>query len=197
MALLPYALRPKVVLRSQIVKRGVIGGNPFLRPIAMMMVGQSVYVRRSALRQGLILGNPMWRFIGVLVLGQELYKAALKKTPERLAVERIGPGHRVTVRRHGAESAVESPRTARRVASTRGRSGRERRGSPHVVKVLLRNPRREVEFDGPRSVDRLLDELQLSREAHLVICNGTLVPGDAVLGDDDQIEVRPVISGGA
>jgi sulfur carrier protein len=65
------------------------------------------------------------------------------------------------------------------------------------VKVLLRNPRREVEFTGSRSVNRLLDELQLSREAHLVICNGTLVPGDAVLGDDDQIEVRPVISGGA
>jgi hypothetical protein len=61
------------------------------------MVGQSVYVRRSAIRQGLILGNPMWRFIGILVLGQELYKAALKKTPERLAVERIGAGRRVTV----------------------------------------------------------------------------------------------------
>jgi sulfur carrier protein len=65
------------------------------------------------------------------------------------------------------------------------------------VKVLLRNPRREVELSGSRSVDRLLDELQLSREAHLVICNGTLVPGDAVLTDDDEIEVRPVISGGA
>ena len=97
MALLPYALRPKAILRSQIVKRGVIGGNPVLRPIAMLMVGQSVYVRRSAIRQGLILGNPMWRFIGVLVLGQELYKAAFKKTPERLSVERIGPGRRVTV----------------------------------------------------------------------------------------------------
>ena len=65
------------------------------------------------------------------------------------------------------------------------------------MKVLLRNPRREVEFDGPRSVDRLLEELGLSREAHLVICNGTLVPGDARLTDDDVIEVRPVISGGA
>jgi sulfur carrier protein len=65
------------------------------------------------------------------------------------------------------------------------------------VKVLLRNPRREIELDGKRTVNRLLDELHLSREAHLVICNGTLVPGDAQLGDDDVVEVRPVISGGA
>jgi sulfur carrier protein len=65
------------------------------------------------------------------------------------------------------------------------------------VKVLLRNPRREIEVEGGRSVDRLLDELGLDREAHLVIRNGTLVPGDARLDDGDVIEVRPVISGGA
>jgi sulfur carrier protein len=65
------------------------------------------------------------------------------------------------------------------------------------VKVLLRNPRREIEVEGGRSVDRLLDELGLDREAHLVIRNGTLVPGDARLEDGDTIEVRPVISGGA
>jgi sulfur carrier protein len=65
------------------------------------------------------------------------------------------------------------------------------------VKVLLRNPRREIDVAGGRSVDRLLDELGLDREAHLVIRNGTLVPGDARLDDDDTIEVRPVISGGA
>jgi sulfur carrier protein len=62
---------------------------------------------------------------------------------------------------------------------------------------MLRNPRREIEVAGGRSVDRLLDELGLDREAHLVICNGTLVPGDARLDDGDTIEVRPVISGGA
>lgn len=64
------------------------------------------------------------------------------------------------------------------------------------MKVLLRNPRREVELAGPRTVGRLLDELELGREAHLVIRNGTLVPGDARLEDDDVIEIRPVVSGG-
>ena len=41
----------------------------------------------------------------------------------------------------------------------------------------------------PRLVERLLDDLGLSREAHLVICNGTLVPGDARLEDGDTIEI--------
>jgi sulfur carrier protein ThiS len=30
-----------------------------------------------------------------------------------------------------------------------------------------------------------------------VICNGTLVPGDELLREGDEVEVRPVISGGA
>ena len=49
---------------------------------------------------------------------------------------------------------------------------------------------------GDRTVNLLLDALDLVRESHLVICNGTLVPGDARLLEDDVIEIRPVISGG-
>ena len=64
------------------------------------------------------------------------------------------------------------------------------------MKVLLRNPAREIEVNGRRNVNSLLDELALSRESHLVIRNGTLVPGDADLAADDVIEIRPVISGG-
>lgn len=64
------------------------------------------------------------------------------------------------------------------------------------MKVLLRNPRRELDVPGPITVTKLLQQLDLNRESVLVISNGTLVPGDAQLGDDASIEIRPVISGG-
>ena len=46
------------------------------------------------------------------------------------------------------------------------------------------------------SVIKLLNRLELNRETVLVISQGTLVPGDAMLDDDAEIEIRPVISGG-
>jgi sulfur carrier protein len=64
------------------------------------------------------------------------------------------------------------------------------------VKVLLRNPRREVEVRGPLSVARLLERLELNPESVLVIRGDTLVTRDASLADADTIEIRPVMSGG-
>ena len=65
------------------------------------------------------------------------------------------------------------------------------------MKVLLRNPRREVRVDGPMRVLALLDHLEVDRESVLVVRGDTLVPGDALLDDTDEVEIRPVISGGA
>jgi sulfur carrier protein len=64
------------------------------------------------------------------------------------------------------------------------------------VKVLLRNPKREVEIKGPLRVHVLLERLDINRESVLVIRENTLVTGDALLEDGDAVEVRPVISGG-
>jgi len=65
------------------------------------------------------------------------------------------------------------------------------------VKVQLRNPTRTIDVPGPVSIVALLQRLELNRETVLVIRGGTLVPGDAMLDDADEIEIRPVISGGA
>ena len=65
------------------------------------------------------------------------------------------------------------------------------------MRVRLRNPRRDLEVAGPKRVQALLEELGINRESVLVIRNDSLVVGDVVLDDADEVEVRPVISGGA
>lgn len=65
------------------------------------------------------------------------------------------------------------------------------------MRVELRNPSRMLEIAGPLSVVALLRRLDIDRETVLVISDGTLVPGDARLDADAEVEIRPVISGGA
>ena len=65
------------------------------------------------------------------------------------------------------------------------------------MKVVLRNPRREVEVQGPKRVQALLTELGVNRESVLVIRGDTLVTHDVLLDDSDVVEVRNVTSGGA
>jgi sulfur carrier protein ThiS len=65
------------------------------------------------------------------------------------------------------------------------------------MKVVLRNPRRELEIDAPRNVAELLRHLDVVAESVLVIRNDTLATRDEVLADTDVVEIRPVVSGGA
>jgi sulfur carrier protein len=65
------------------------------------------------------------------------------------------------------------------------------------MRVKLRNPDRMVEVPGPTTVAGLLIELEVVPEAVLVIRDATLLTRDERLGDDDELEVRPVLSGGS
>ena len=64
------------------------------------------------------------------------------------------------------------------------------------MKVQLSHPERQVEVKGPKRVRELLRDLNLIQEAYLVIRGDDLVTEDELLRDEDEVEVRPVISGG-
>jgi len=65
------------------------------------------------------------------------------------------------------------------------------------MKVILRNPRREVELQGRRRVKELLKELDILPDTVLVIRGDELLTADQVVDEGDEIEIRPAISGGA
>ncbi|MDT7044138.1 MoaD/ThiS family protein [Candidatus Nitronereus thalassa] len=64
------------------------------------------------------------------------------------------------------------------------------------MKIHLTNPTKELDIQGPMRVKQLLEHLQLTPEAHLVIRGDELVTEDEKLNDGDTIEIRSVISGG-
>lgn len=65
------------------------------------------------------------------------------------------------------------------------------------MRVVLRNPRREVEVAGGRRVKDVLAELAIIPESVLVIRGDELITADQMVRDDDVLELRPVMSGGS
>ena len=64
------------------------------------------------------------------------------------------------------------------------------------MKVVLRNPRREVEVAGGRRVKEILHDLDILPETVIVIRGDSLITADQLVADGDTIELRPVMSGG-
>jgi len=64
------------------------------------------------------------------------------------------------------------------------------------VKVVLRNPDREVDVAGDRLVREILTELTIDPDTVLVIRSGELLTRHDRVREADRLEVRPVISGG-
>jgi sulfur carrier protein len=66
-----------------------------------------------------------------------------------------------------------------------------------MARVLVRNPRREIVVDTPKQVKVLLRDLEIDPETVLVIRGEDLLTREDLIGPDDEIEIRPVISGGS
>ena len=65
------------------------------------------------------------------------------------------------------------------------------------MKIKLRNPSREVQLAGRKRVKDILRELDILPGTVLVIRGAELLTADEVVGDSDELEVRPVMSGGS
>lgn len=65
------------------------------------------------------------------------------------------------------------------------------------MRVVLRQPRREIDVDGVARVADLYQRLDLVPESYLAIRAGELLTVDTPVDSDDLIELRPVISGGS
>ena len=103
MSLVPYALRPRYVVRSFVLRRGVAHRNPLSDRSPCSWSARATSCESGRIRQGLILGNPYWRAVGGVLVVREISKRVLQKTPERLGRERLRAGHVVTI-------AVTAPR---------------------------------------------------------------------------------------
>lgn len=65
------------------------------------------------------------------------------------------------------------------------------------MKIFIRNPLpRTLELTGKRKVKKLLADLELNSESHIVIRRQELLTTDVVLYDDDEVEIISAISGG-
>jgi sulfur carrier protein len=65
------------------------------------------------------------------------------------------------------------------------------------VRVVLRNPDREVDIAGDRPVGDVLSDLAIDPDTVLVIRSGELLTRHDRVREVDRLELRPVISGGS
>jgi hypothetical protein len=97
MSLIPYALRPRAVIRRAAVTRGVDGGSVIWRALALYFVGGPTLLRTNALRQGVLRGNRKWQAIGLLLFVGQDVRSAIRRQPESLGKWKVRSNEFVSV----------------------------------------------------------------------------------------------------
>ena len=140
--------------------------------------------------------STFWKVVAVWVFGKASIKKFFGKNVESHRPARLGKGRYMQLATAEPVTKRERRSSARRAWSRRrsrntrpsARSGRspgraivERAPARRDLRALivkLRQPEAGDRVAGGRTVNQLLDELEMNRESFLVIRNGTLVPGD-------------------
>ena len=90
MALVPYALRPRTVLRRAAVKRGATGNSVLWKAASIYFVGGPIRLRSTAIRLGFSGGNRKWQAVGAAVLLTHDLRRVFSKQPEPLGSWKAG-----------------------------------------------------------------------------------------------------------
>jgi hypothetical protein len=97
MSLIPRALRPMTFLRRRAMRSGMRSDNEIVRLVALLIVGRPALVRQTAFRQGFTRRDGFWRSVAYVILVGDLVRRLTVKEPDRLGVETLVEGQRVTV----------------------------------------------------------------------------------------------------
>ncbi len=112
-------------------------------------LGPTALLRTRATTRGLLGGDPVWRTVWMVMVGGRI----LKRTFGRRGV--------VDQRAAEARGADGDPDHSERPLGPSARPPSGQAGSSIPMKVVLRNPRRELELSGAKSVNDLLARLEL------------------------------------
>jgi hypothetical protein len=97
MPLLPYALRPRTVVRKSAFRRGPTGDGVLWKAASIYFSAGPVILRSRAMRLGFSGGNRKWQAVAVAMLVTHDLRRILGKKPEQLGSWRAGTGDFVKV----------------------------------------------------------------------------------------------------
>jgi hypothetical protein len=97
MSLVPYAVRPRNILRRVAIKRSATGGSVMWAALAMYFVRGPGRVRSTAFRLGILGGNRKWQAVGAVLLLTHDMRRVLGKQSDPLGSWKVGTNEFVDV----------------------------------------------------------------------------------------------------